>query len=355
MLPPRLHRLLTALFAFAAILLLTLPRLAAAQTGTCAATDAPAAVSGGTCSSACAMNGSSWECFTTTHCVAEGAIAWIVEDYAGNGTSDYSYFGECAWSGITFCCAHLEQSGTPVAGIELHGTEYGDFLAFHYAVGAVVDDLKPARPDDLVGTIWGYANQEAAETITGSDHDSALYSESLYGMAGADTMYGLDGGELLDGGLADDFMDGGPGADKMYGGSGDDEMHGGYGADVLKGDENNDLMYGDEGPDSMDGGLGADAQHGGDDHDTVCDNVGTTGFCRAAGDDLLDGGDGNDRVWYGGTATCPLVLPNASTTGGLGIDACGDANPPPAGHGASPWTSCSPADDLLAKPPTCPP
>ncbi|MBA2321902.1 MAG: hypothetical protein H0V89_12200, partial [Deltaproteobacteria bacterium] len=125
-------------------MLLTLPRLAAAQTGTCAATDAPAAFSGGTCASACTLNGTNWECLTTTHCVGEGAIAWIVEDYAGNGTSDYSYFGTCVTSGIDFCCAHLEQPPTPVEVATLHGTEYGDFLAFHYAVGAVVDDLKPA-------------------------------------------------------------------------------------------------------------------------------------------------------------------------------------------------------------------
>ena len=163
--------------------------------------------------------------------------------------------------------------GTPVAGIDLRGTEGRDSL-----IGNASND-----------NIWGEAND--------------------------DTLRGMDG---------NDWMNGNSGSDQMFGGTGNDILIGGEGrstqlgvaganADLLAGEAGNDQLWGQSGNDTLDGGLGDDILTGGSGRDTFVFNHGydvVTDFSRNADMLVFD-----DALWSG-TQSAAQVVDNYATVQG---------------------------------------
>jgi Ca2+-binding RTX toxin-like protein len=155
--------------------------------------------------------------------------------------------------------------------------------------------------------------------LRGSDTDTLVGIENLYGSAAADTLTGNGG---------DNQIEGGPGADLLNGGAGNDTaLFGSLGAAVnatllsavsagvtdslsgfehLGGSSFNDTLTGDTGANRLTGGKGNDSLVGADGNDTlVADN----------GNDTADGGTGTDTlVVNGNRSEWTLARPNATDT-----------------------------------------
>jgi len=160
-------------------------------------------------------------------------------------------------------------------------------------------------------TLYGRGGNDILNGLAGAD--------KLYGEAGNDILKGGLGNDRLDGGAGTDrisfYNDGGTrgvtvdlalgtvvrgterdtliSIEDVYGSSYGDLIKGTAGANRLEGGSGNDEIYGQDGDDTIIGGSGHDELHGGKGNDYIYD--------LDDGDfDFFDGGEGNDRfLWYG--------------------------------------------------------
>lgn len=111
----------------------------------------------------------------------------------------------------------IPPDGSPIAGVNLTGTEYAD---------------------QLQG--W-------------------LGNDTLRGGFGNDSLEGAAGADLMEGGEGDDWMRGAEGGDTLLGGAGDDGLDGEYGDDYLHGGAGDDVLWCvGQTDDTLVGGAGAD-------------------------------------------------------------------------------------------------
>lgn len=233
---------------------------------------------GTSCNNVCTLDGTStiWTCDAQN---ATGPVTMIaVEDWAAD--SNYEAFGTVG--GANFCCTVAAVTGgTAVELVRLHGSNYGDTLAFNY--DALNYNLKRNSGSSMKfeGEIQGYGGNDA---IQGSNA-TTNFTEYLYGGPGADSFNAHSG---------DDWLYGGAGADTMNAGAGDDYCEGGDNDDIISGGAGDDELYGGSGADAMSGGDGDDIMDGGLHNDTMC------GDGNTAVGDYLDDGDadiGADKLW----------------------------------------------------------
>lgn len=115
---------------------------------------------------------------------------------------------------------------------------------------------------DLLNGIDGVIGSAFSDTIVGFDWESSdpsdVYTNLLYGGAGADLIDGLAGDDGLFGGADNDIVLGGDGNDTVDGGDGDDVLFGDAGNDQVSGGSGNDWIFGGAGNDTLTGGAGRD-------------------------------------------------------------------------------------------------
>ncbi len=312
--PPPLN---AALQALAVALTFGFGNVAMAQTVDCGVNDAPASHNTIACNSVCGFLNNIWTCEAgVTACADKSVEAYAVSNYNGVG-SDYSAWGTCVATGSKFCCAHTEQGQgvDQVDEVHLKGGAESDALSFH----DVSNNMRPARPHDLLGYIFGGENtvDGGDEVITGSDYAGSDYRDHLYGEGGGDYIYGLADADVIFGGEGGDWVEGGGGNDRIDGGAANDHLD------------------------------------GGDNHDTLCDSTLLDSVGGGCTDNTMIGGLGVDVFWYfpqSGCLSAPYNLDPALTDVGPQMNE--DCGPVTGAWGPLPWTGCD--NNIDVEPATCP-
>jgi hypothetical protein len=282
------------------VALVILAQTAFAGFNTCTSADAPSNVYLHDCDGLCTYTSTTdaITCDIDNFCSGVGGDLTIIGRY-GTSLNEYSAWVTCDDVNTTVaCCTYNEGAGEDVDTIYAMGTQYDDYIYFHYGPTIITEELKPTANHDLVGVMDGEAGNDH---LNGSPHDQNDYTEYLHGDDGDDSIEGNEGG------------------DKIWGGTG------------------NDVIYGQDGPDRMIGGWGDDELYGGDGDDVLCDANGhfTSSLLVCATDDghILDAGEGEDFIWFDKihtncTQTMDPSLSTASTAGAQGseTDTCGDDN-----------------------------
>lgn len=124
-----------------------------------------------------------------------------------------------------------------------------------------------------------------------------IFSQEIYGLAGADTINGGAGGnDSLYGNSGNDIITGNAATAIIYGGQDNDNIQGTNFSDIAFGDLGNDTITGLLGVDQISGLDGNDRIFGADGNDSLFGNIGSDVISGDAGNDSIWGGQNNDSL-----------------------------------------------------------
>ena len=180
------------------------------------------------------------------------------------------------------------------------------------------------------------------ENLTGTNTDTLLIGDSLFGNSGNNVLRGLGGNDFLNGREGDDTLEGGNGNDEFFGGTGIDTMDGGDGSDTLNysnavvslyvslnaggGALITDANIGNDLYSNMENiisGSGNDTLGGDVSNNNIKGNAGSDTIYGGGGDDVLEGGEDNDYIGggsgnntvHGGNGTDTLTFVDTGAIG----------------------------------------
>ncbi len=194
----------------------------------------------------------------------------------------------------------------------LGGKDWADYSYVTGSTGVNVDltagtAYVSATDSDTLMAIENVIGSSKADTLSGGSGNSV---NTLIGGLGNDIFYGYGDGDLLDGGSGSDT------ADYMYAGGRIVVTLDGSNSDTLMNIEN---VYGASDKDTLIGNNDANILDGRADADTLSGMGGADTLIGGSGDDTLIGGAGNDTLWGGTDATHDSGIDTADYSGSSSI------------------------------------
>jgi len=194
----------------------------------------------------------------------------------------------------------------------LGGADWADYSYVTATTGVSVDltagtAYVSATDSDTLMAIENVIGSSKADTLSGGSGNSV---NTLIGGLGNDIFYGYGDGDLLDGGSGSDT------ADYMYAEGRIVVTLDGSNSDTLMNIEN---VYGASDKDTLTGNSDANILDGRADADTLSGMGGADTLIGGNGDDTLIGGAGNDTLWGGTDATHDSGIDTADYSGSSSI------------------------------------
>ncbi len=268
---------------------------------------------------------------------SDGAETYVFN--TGDGDDRIYYFAggvdkiDLTSTGLQFSDLTIAQSGSNT--IVTYGTDTITLMGFHTASNLVATDF--VFTNEIFGTAGAdtfFASSAPEAFFGGGGTDYVRYENALGAVAinlstnvhtgdAAGDRYtdieailatGFD--DTLTGDATANELLGHEGNDVLRGEGGDDKLHGNGGDDNISGGQGNDSLRGNEGNDTLDGGEGNNALHGGEGNDSLIGGVDQDTLYGEAGADTLRGGDSNDMLFDGNSGTVDADV----FDGGAGFD-----------------------------------